>query len=101
MEIIQNNNQEIATADNGTNSHWEEYGRDYILHLGSMRKAIVVAAYGNSGYSQVDYYSISPRSFFPFSDEDREVRFTDAEECKKYSILKVREWFESVFNQTC
>lgn len=108
-EIQKAQTQKISPHNKGTDSLWEKDGHDYILHLGTMRKAIVVAAYFDNKKSsffqaclsnRIDYYSISPRSYFPFKDVDFERKFNNPDECKEYAISCVKDWLKSVFNIT-
>lgn len=73
---------------------WREDLYDFILDLGTMKKAVVVANYLGLGGS---YYSISPRSYFPFSDENYDKRFKNPEHCKEYAISILKDWFKSIF----
>lgn len=97
---------EEISSNKGVDSLWVKDGYDFILHLGTMKKAIVVAYYrdgvslspSNNGIKY--YYAVSPRSYFPFKDEDYNKRFSDSNECKKYAISKVREWLKSIWIKT-
>ncbi len=73
---------------------WMQDGYDYILHLGTMRKAVVVAHYANS----FKPYAISPRSYFPFTDEQRSKLFDNANDATEYAIEILKEWFNSIGN---
>lgn len=100
---------ELIKVDNNlqenNNITWENNGEDFILNLGTMRKAVVIRGYLNqiTGGLKVfsirnpEYFSISVASFFPFSDNDYERKFSTPDECKEYAILKIREWFKSIF----
>lgn len=97
----------ISIQQNHENkTYWEQDGNDFILHLGTMRKAIVVAAYSDAKKdgligacltNKIRYYSISPRSYFPFDSKDYERKFDNSEDCKKHAITCVKNWLESVF----
>jgi len=91
---------EISPLKKGVDTFWEKQGHDHILHIGTMRKAIVVSGYcngiGGVLTSSVSYYSISPRSYFPFSDSDYNKRFENPEECKDYAVSKIRDWVQSI-----
>ena len=97
----------VLTPKNHENkSHWHQDGNDFILHLGTMRKAIVVAAYSDAKKdglisaclnNKIRYYSISPRSYFPFDNKDYERKFDNSGECKQYAMMCVKNWLESVF----
>lgn len=86
-----------------SNSYWYDYGHDKIIDLGNMKKAIVVALYGDGlkhGYKQSQYYAISPRSYFPFTDDQMSIKFDTPQPCMDYSIEIVKEWLQSVMNMT-
>lgn len=79
---------------------WTPDGHDYILHLGTMRKAVVVARYVPSG-KQVwtgdgSWYAISPRSYFPFTDAQQEKRFDTAIEAINHAEQIILEWLNSI-----
>lgn len=67
---------------------------DYIANLGNMKKAIVVAYY--KPLFGEPYYAISPRSFFPFTDEHKAVRYSDFKECCEAGEVIVLEWMKSL-----
>ena len=61
----------------GVSPCWRKDGGDYICDLPELPKAMVVAYYYDRG-SRSAYYSISPRSWFPFKDADYEQRHDSA-----------------------
>jgi hypothetical protein len=71
---------------------WIKDGSDYILHLGTMQKAVVVSFYIGS----CNPYAISPRSYFPFTDEERSQKFLLAADATEYAILILKAWFKSI-----
>jgi hypothetical protein len=73
-------------------SIWVQDGSDYILHLGTMKKAMVVAYYP----SFRKHYSISPRSYFPLTDAQMEKRFEHAYEATECAIEIIKEWLNSI-----
>jgi hypothetical protein len=79
---------------------WTPDGHDYILHLGTMRKAVVVARYvpslGQVWNGKNSWYAISPRSYFPFTDEQQEKRFETAIEAISYAEVIILEWLNSI-----
>jgi len=79
---------------------WTPDGHDYILHLGTMRKAVVVARYvpsvGQVWNGKNSWYAISPRSYFPFADEQQEKRFETAIEAISYAEGIILEWLNSI-----
>lgn len=78
--------------DNKVSSIWIQDGSDYILHLGTMKKAMVVAYYP----SFRKHYSISPRSYFPLTDEQMEKRFMYAHEATEYAVSLIKDWLNSI-----
>lgn len=87
MEEIKINSHLIINSK--ISSKWYEDGCDFIIDIGNMKKAIVVAYYVGG------YYSISPRSYFPFSKFDYEQAFKNPVDCIKYSEIKFLEWVNS------
>lgn len=79
---------------------WIPDGHDYILHLGTMRKAVVVARYvpslGQVWNGKNNWYAISPRSYFPFTDEQQEKRFETAIEAIGFAETIILEWLNSI-----
>lgn len=91
--------QQISKQNSANKDYWIKDGHDYILHLGSLKKAIIIAYYFDNKKlnNGVGYYSISTRSFFPFKDADFELKYEIPELCKEYACCKVKEWLESVY----
>ena len=81
--------------------NWVTDGHDFILHLGNMKKAIMVAKYiSNSNplewlSSQKHYYSVSPRSYFPFTNGQMDKRFKNNIEAMVYAEEIFCEWAKS------
>lgn len=79
---------------------WIQDGHDYILHLGVMKKAVVIAKYVPSlrelRSGEGSWYSISPRSIFPFGEAQTEVRFKTAIEAVQYAERIVLNWLNSI-----
>ncbi len=79
---------------------WIPDGHDYILHLGTMRKAVVVsrcvkhmsAIYSGDG----SWYSISGRSYFPFTDAQMDKKFNTAIEAIGFAETIILEWLNSI-----
>ena len=67
---------------------------DYIANLGNMKKAIVVAYY--TPLFSEPYYAISSRSFFPFTNEQNAVHYSDFKECCEAGEAIVLEWMKSL-----
>lgn len=90
---------EVA-KDNQVPDRWIRDGHDYILHLGTMRKAVVVARYIPQGQNIFDtknsWYAISPRSYFPFTDAQQEKRFKTGLEAIGYAEGIILEWLNSI-----
>jgi len=74
-------------------------GYNYDVDLGNMHQAIVI---GWEKYfpfkEQAEGYYIKIQSFFPFTDEQRKVRYNSAEECLNEAFKIVRDWMQSVLN---
>lgn len=83
---------------NQSDGVWIKDGHDYILHLGTMRKAVVISGCSERSVfaASPDFYSISLRSYFPFSDEDYNKRFSTANEAKNHAVNRIREWVQSI-----
>jgi hypothetical protein len=66
---------------------WEKDGGDLFLHLGFMRKALVITTLysGNK-------FKISERSFFPFPSAFYDEKFITIEEAKKRAIDYILGW---------
>lgn len=73
-----------------TKNKWYKDGHDWIINIGNMQKSIVVAYYLGGKYA------ISPRSFFPFNDEQCDKKFDNHEDCKKYAESIFIDWAKSV-----
>lgn len=84
---------------NQSNDVWVQDGHDFVLHLGTMRKAVVVSGCSTRSVfaSSPDFYAISLRSYFPFYDDDYNKRFSTADEAKNHAVSRIREWLQSVF----
>jgi hypothetical protein len=85
------------TQNKGLKPFWRSDGMDFIADLGEMKKAIVVAFYTPIG--RKNYYSISPRSYFPFTDSQHYMKFDDYKECCEYSESIIKDWVQSLFNE--
>lgn len=81
-------------------ARWITDGHDYILHLGTMRKAVVVCRYvpsiGEVWSGNGSWYAISPRSYFPFTDAQQEKKFHTPIEAIKFAETIVLEWLNSI-----
>lgn len=67
---------------------WEQDGNDLFLHLGLMRKAIVITRMIHDNKSK-----ISHRSFFAFPSSFYDEKFNTIEEAKKRATDYFLEWF--------
>lgn len=83
------------TNDRQLKSFWRKVGMDWIADLGTMKRAIVVRYYtpkdGNN------YYKISIKSWFSFSDEQELKRFDNHIDCCLYAESLILEWMQSIF----
>lgn len=79
---------------------WIPEGHDYVLHLGTMKRAVVVARYSGSWTDAVmgkgSHYGISPRSFFPFAEKQMDKKFNTAQEAVAYAERIVLKWLNSI-----
>lgn len=79
---------------------WIPSGEDYILHLGTMKKAVVVAKYvpsvGQIWNGKNSWHAISPRSYFPFTDAQQEKRFETAIEAIGFAETIILDWLNSI-----
>ena len=76
MEYLNNPKKELK-------SFWRTDGMDWIADLNEMKKAIVVAYY--TPIIGGNYYAISPRSYFPFSDIHDNKKFDNYYDCCIYA----------------
>ena len=91
----------VKSSDNKTiPDRWIPDGQDYILHLGIMRKAVVVARYVPSLHEvfsgRNSWYAISPRSIFPFGDDQQERRFDNAFDAVAFAEKIILKWLNSI-----
>lgn len=90
---------------------WTEDGYDYILHLGTMRKAVCVRLYGPNNmpdrmmhehfsYKDIksNFYAISPASYFPFTNEQYSRKFDTAYEATVFAEDVIKDWIISIMN---
>lgn len=87
MESLNNPKKELK-------SFWRTDGMDKVADLGEMKKAVVVAFYTPIGGS--NYYSISPRSYFPFNDAQLHKKYDDYYECCMYAESIIVDWVQSL-----
>jgi hypothetical protein len=73
---------------------WRTDGMDKIADLGEMKQAIVVAFY--TPRKDDNYYSISPRSYFPFNDTQLHKKYDDYYECCMYAESIIVDWVQSL-----
>lgn len=73
---------------------WRTDGMDKIADLGEMKQAIVVAFY--TPRKGDNYYSISPRSYFPFNDSQLHEKYDDYYECCMYAESIIIDWVQSL-----
>jgi hypothetical protein len=82
---------------NEMNPMWVQDGKDFILDLGTIKKAAIVALYGTWDSDSNMFYAISPRSFFPFTNEQQDVRFeVKSEDDKKSASIKATKLAEKI-----
>ena len=67
---------------------------DKLADLGEMKKAIVVSLY--TPLCDDNYYSISPRSYFPFTDAQHHRKFDDYYDCCMYAESIILDWVKSL-----
>lgn len=91
---------EEISKNNTVPSRYIKSGEDYILHLGTMKNAVIIAQYvpfasaifsGNGSW-----YAISPRSYFPFTEEQIEKRFDTAPQAIAFAEKIILEWLNSI-----
>ncbi len=76
---------------------WRKVATDYHCDLRELKNAIIIAYYYPDKNSVDSYYSISPRSFFPFKNKYYDQRFTNAAEPMALAEKIIRSWVESLF----
>lgn len=77
---------------------WRLEGMDWIADLPEMKKAIVVAYYTpNFPSHEGNYYAISPRSYFPFTDDDNKIRFDNYYDCCVHAESIILNWIKALF----
>ncbi len=75
----------------------------YECDLGTMRKAVVVRYYRDDSTVVARkhlWWAISPTSWFPFSDDQREESFDSPYECMVYAQKIIMEWLGSIYADT-
>ena len=72
---------------------WRTDGMDKVADLGEMKQAVVVAFYTPRG--GINYYSISPRSYFPFTDTQLHKKYDDYYDCCIYAESIILDWVKS------
>ena len=87
MEYLNNPKKELK-------SFWRTDGMDWIADLNEMKKAIVVAYY--TPIIGGNYYAISPRSYFPFSDIHDNKKFDNYYDCCIYAESIIIGWVSSL-----
>ncbi|MBK7362903.1 MAG: hypothetical protein IPJ01_11445 [Micavibrio sp.] len=87
MESLNNPKKELK-------SFWRTDGMDKVADLGEMKKAVVVAYYTPIGSG--NYYSISPRSYFPFNYEQGDKKFDNYYDCCLYAESIIIGWVSSL-----
>lgn len=93
-ELTNNSNDNYRTLK----SFWKQSGMDWIADLGTMKKAIVVRYYASLGGK--NYYKISIKSWFSFSDEQELKRFDNYIDCCLYAESLILEWMQSIFTDS-
>jgi len=73
---------------------WRSDGMDWIADLNEMKKAVVVAFYTPS--MDDNYYSISPRSYFPFTDAQYRRKYDNYYDCCVYAESIILDWVKSL-----
>lgn len=73
--------------------YWEHNGKnESILHLGKMKKAVVIRK------SFKNQYFISEASYFPFESGAYHMRFDDKNDATKYALLYIGKWLQETLN---
>lgn len=76
---------------------WRKIDSDFHCDLKEMKNAAIVAYYFGKKVGEDDYFSISPRSFFPFKKQYYDLRFNDATDAMKLAERLIKEWVASLF----
>lgn len=78
-------------------NHWKKDGEDYIATLGSLKRAIVIRLFLKNMGHRTNHYGIAIASMLPFTEEQYQKRFNNAEDCIEYAEAIVKEWVQSLF----
>ena len=88
------------TVAKNISDSWIPDGEDYILHLGMMKHAVIVARYvpsfGEVFNGKDSWYSISPRSVFPFGEGQEDKRFDNAVDAMAFAEKIILKWLNSI-----
>jgi hypothetical protein len=98
VKMIKSSIEKQSISNTELKHFWRSNGMDWIADLPEMEKAIVVTYYTpNFPSHDGHYYSISPRSFFPFTDNDNKTRFDNYYDCCVYAESIILNWIKALF----
>lgn len=98
VKMIKSSIEKQSISNKELKHFWRSDGKDWIADLPQMKKAIVVAYYTPKFPSQDEsYYAISPRSFFPFTDDENHTRFDNYYDCCVYAESIILNWIKALF----
>ena len=87
----------LNSPDKELKPFWRSDGMDWIADLTQMKRAVLVAFYlPKVPIKNTSYYSISPRSYFPFTNEQHDKKFDEYYDCCIYAESIIRDWINSL-----
>lgn len=98
VKMIKSSIEKQSISNKELKHFWRSEGMDWIADLPEMKKAIVVTYYTpNFPSHSENYYAISPRSFFPFTDNDINTRFDNYYDCCVHAESIILNWIKALF----
>lgn len=75
---------------------WRQDGADFIADVGVMKKAIVIRRFTTDIHLMNTYYAIAHASYFPFTDEQYEIRFHNYIDACELAERHILTWLNSI-----
>lgn len=95
-KTVKHEKQKVVSLSNNSNGYgWKISKNDAVLHLGTMRKAIIIRRKVISDNA----YFISVGSFFPLPTETYDIRFNNIEDAVDYSNELVNSWLQETYKE--
>ena len=80
--------------NNALKPFWRSDGMDKIADLNEMKKAVVVAFY--TPIMGENYYAISTRSYFPFTNAQHHRKYDNYYDCCMFAESIILDWVKSL-----